>query len=153
MVNTRQAHPSELGRVEEMYRETGYGGGVSPDDEVLVAEYGTKLVGAVRFCKGYGVVILRGMRVREGFQRQGIGTCLLVAGETLLGNRTCYCLSYHHLRDFYGQAGFVEIPPAGAPQGLQNRLADYQARGLDVIILRRECVPHWIANNFEETGQ
>jgi hypothetical protein len=55
------------------------------------------------------------MPVREGSQRQGIGTSLLKAGDTVLGGRTCYSLAYRHLQAFCGQAGFVKILPAEAP--------------------------------------
>ncbi len=146
-VVNQQRRSDELVRIKGQCPESGYGGVVSPCDEILVADRGTQLVEAVRFCKEYGTVGLRGMRVREESQRQGIGTSLLKAGETVLGGRTCYFPPYRHLQAFCGQAGFVKVLAAEAPQELRDRLTDYQARGLNVITMRGDPMPPVTASN------
>ena len=138
-VRVRRVGPSELGRVEQFYRDTAYGGGVSADDDVLAAECGKQLVGALRLCKEFGVVVLRGMRVREECRRQGIGTALLMGAAEELRDRACYAIPHRYLRGFYAQGGFEEQGAADAPRELQARLEQYREWRLDVILMRR---PH-----------
>jgi GNAT superfamily N-acetyltransferase len=136
-VRVRRLGPSELGRVERFYHDTDYGGGVSADDDVLVAERGEQLVGALRLCREFDVVVLRGMRVRDGFRRQGIGTALLRGAAEAVGKRVCYAIPHRYLRGFYAQVGFDEQGAADAPRELRARLEQYREWGLDAILMRR----------------
>ncbi|MCI0691727.1 GNAT family N-acetyltransferase [candidate division KSB1 bacterium] len=141
MMTIRCAPTSELIRVETFYRETAYYGGLNAADTVIVAESDGELVGAVRLCEEEGILVLRGMRVREDFRRRGVGTQILAAVDRFVGERRCYCIAHRYLRSFYGQIEFDEIQLTAAPAFLQHRLAKYTEQGLDVIIMARERKP------------
>lgn len=142
MMAIRCASPSERIIVEAFYCETAYYGGLTAADTVIVAESDGELVGAVRLCVEEDVLVLRGMRVRENFRRQGVGTQILAAVDRFVGERQCYCIAHRHLRSFYGQIGFNEIQLNTAPTFLQQRLAKYTEQGLVVIIMARERKPN-----------
>ena len=133
----RRADPSDWRRVETFYRERKYRGVVSPEATVVVAERGPGLIGVGRVQLEDGLLVLRGMRVDPPFQRLGVGTRILdrLVGE--IGDRRCYCIPYTHLRGFYRRAGFVEVDPDAAPSFLRDRVRDYRATGLDVILIRK----------------
>jgi N-acetylglutamate synthase-like GNAT family acetyltransferase len=141
MIATRVAHPGEFDRIAAFYRDNGYTPPISPADVIVVAEVAGNegaLCGAVRLCNERSVIVLRGMRVREHMRRQGIGTRLLHAVESVIGGRECFCIPHRYLRSFYGQIGFVEIEPTEAPEFLRERWATYgREYGLDVILMRR----------------
>ncbi len=145
MVTIRCALPTELKRLETFYRETVYYGGLKAADTVIVAESDGEIVGAVRLCEEEGVLVLRGMRVREDLHRQGVGTQILAAVDRFVGERQCYCIAHRHLRSFYGQIEFDEIQLNTAPAFLQQRLAKYTEQGLDVIIMARAQKSNCIA--------
>jgi N-acetylglutamate synthase-like GNAT family acetyltransferase len=138
MVTARKARAEEFERVAAFYRDNGYEPGISPSDIIVVAESGGVLYGAVRICQEHDVLVLRGMRVGESMRRQGIGTRLLRAVESLIGARECFCIPHRYLRPFYGRIGFVEIGATAAPRFLRERCAAYRRDyGLDVIVMRR----------------
>jgi hypothetical protein len=56
----------------------------------------------------------------------------------VLGNRSCYCIPYGWLLDFYGQIGFKVVMPSQVPAFLAERHAGYVQRGLDVAIMLRK---------------
>jgi GNAT superfamily N-acetyltransferase len=137
MITTREAWPDEFDRIEEFYQSEGYEPAIRQADAVIVAEDEGTLCGATRLCTEHGKLVLRGLRVTEGFQRQGIGTQLLHALLPVIGDRECFCIAYRYLRSLYGQIGFVEIDPAIAPPFLAERHAGYRHEGgMDVIIMR-----------------
>lgn len=138
MTVTRKAHPEEFERVVDFYRANDYGAAISPSNVIVVAEDGRTLCGAVRLCEEHDTPVLRGMRVCEGMRRQGIGSLLLQAAKTIIGEKECFCIPYRHLRAFYGRIGFVEIEAADAPPFLQERCAGYKRLyDLDVIVMWR----------------
>ncbi len=96
------------------------------------------LIGVVRLSEEFEVTVLRGMRVKDSMQRQGVGTLMLEATEKMLAGKDCYCLPYRHLRDFYGQASFREVDASSIPDGFRERFSKYRAMGLDVIVMHRE---------------
>ena len=55
-------------------------------------------------------------------------------------DRDYYCIPYSNLKQFYSTGGFNEIKPSEAPGFLHDRYKQYQARGLDVVIMRRRWV-------------
>ncbi|MFN2565114.1 MAG: GNAT family N-acetyltransferase [Gemmatimonadaceae bacterium] len=136
-VTIRVAAPEEYDRARAAYAAWGYDGGVSPNDVVYVAERGTELTGVVRRTREHGVTMLRGMQVAPKWRRRRIGTRLLRAFVADLRSEECYCVPYTHLITFYGAAGFGVAREEGAPSFLRDRLADYRARGLDVLLMRR----------------
>jgi len=127
----------ETGRTRSAYDALGYHREVNPADSVWLGENAGEVVGIVRVSEEGGVLVLRGMRIAEAFRRQRIGTRLVQAIAEWLGDRSCYCIPYSHLTEFYGQAGFTEIEPDGAPQFLAERLAEYRRSGLDVLLMQR----------------
>lgn len=138
MVGTREAYPGEFERIAAFYRDNGYGPAISPADVIVVAENEGALCGAVRMCDEHGVLVLRGLRVCDGMRRQGVGTRLLQAVETVIGARECFCIAHRYLHSFYGRGGFVEIEPTEAPAFLRERWATYgREYDLDVIVMRR----------------
>ena len=132
----------DIWRVLNFYAERRYGGGIRPEDAVLLAEHDGELVGVVRLSAEEGVVVLRGLQVHPGFQRQGIGKRLLAAVAQDLDGRGCFCIPYAHLVGFYSGIGFYVMEPAKAPTFLRQRLQRYQDRrdGNEYLIMRREGV-------------
>jgi GNAT superfamily N-acetyltransferase len=130
----------DISRALNFYAERRYGGGIRPEDGVLLAERDGELVGIVRLAAEDGVVVLRGMQVHPRFQRQGVGKRLLATVAQELDGRGCFCIPYAHLVDFYGEIGFRVIEPAKAPTFLRLRLERYQNRGdgNEYLIMLRE---------------
>lgn len=142
-VEIRRAAAEDIPRAREFYAERGYGGGIAPDDTVLLAERDGDLIGIVRLAPEEGEIVLRGMQVHPSFQRQGIGLHLLAAVASALGNRTCYCIPYAHLEDFYGRIGFAAVDLADAPPFLRSRVEGYRVRfeGKEFLLMRRDPPP------------
>ena len=136
-VTIRIAHANDFNRILAAYQAWDYSAGMVPDDIAWLAEVADELVGVVRIAPESGTLVLRGMRIAEQWRRRGIGSQMLRIVSAWLGRRECYCIPYTHLIDFYGQIGFVETPPAAAPQFLASRLEEYLRRGLNVTIMAR----------------
>jgi predicted N-acetyltransferase YhbS len=115
----------------------GYKGAVQDLDRVFIATDGAGIIGAVRLAPEHGVTVLRGMRVCQSFQRQGVGRALLATLDDVLQGGPCYCVAYRWLLSFYGIIGFREAQPADVPAFLAERYRGYLVRGLDVILMRR----------------
>jgi GNAT superfamily N-acetyltransferase len=128
LIEVRRAMAEDISRVLQFYAERRYGGGIRPEDAVLLAERDGELIGVVRLAAEEGVVVLRGMQVHPSFQRQGIGKRLLATVVQELDGRVCFCIPYAHLVGFYGGIGFHAIEPAKASIFLQLRLESYQPR-------------------------
>ena len=82
------------------------------------------------------------MRVLKEHRGRGVGKAILDALVREGNTRDCYCIPYSNLRQFYATGGFHEIKPSEAPDFLQDRFSQYQARGLDVIIMQKK----WVSN-------
>jgi len=136
-VLVRRADRSDWRRIETFYRERKYRGVLSPEATVMVAERGSDLIGLGRVQLEDDVLVLRGMRVDPPFQGRGVGTRILDRLVDVIGDQSCYCIPYTHLRGFYRRAGFVEIELDAAPSFLRERALDYRATGLDVLLLRK----------------
>ena len=63
LIEVRRAMAEDIWRVLNFYAERRYGGGIRPEDAVLLAEHDGELVGIVRLSAEEGVVVLRGMQV------------------------------------------------------------------------------------------
>jgi predicted N-acetyltransferase YhbS len=140
LIEVRRAMAGDMSRIANFYAERQYGGGIQPNDIVLMAERGGELVGIVRLASEEGVVVLRGMQVHPSFQRQGIGKKLLWTVAQELDGTACFCIPYAHLARFYGEIGFCVIEPAKAPAFLHLRLERYQNRndGREYLIMCRD---------------
>lgn len=133
----RTALPKDLSRVQAFYSAADYGGGVGQDDVIYLAELGDDLVGVVRRTHEHGVTMLRGMQVAPSQQRKGVGLRMLHAFVADLEGKGCYCIPYRRLTEFYASVGFEPAPDETAPPFLRERLADYTARNMSVILMRR----------------
>jgi N-acetylglutamate synthase-like GNAT family acetyltransferase len=142
LIEVRRAMAEDISRAANFYAERRYGGGIRPEDSVLLAEHDGEVVGIVRLTAEEDVVVLRGMQVHPRFQRQGIGKRLLATVAQELDGRGCFCIPYAHLVGFYGGIGFRAIEPAKAPTFLRLRLERYQDRGdgNEYLIMRRKGV-------------
>jgi GNAT superfamily N-acetyltransferase len=133
----RIAGRDERNRILAVYAALGYRREVNPLDHVWLAESASEAIGIVRVAAEQGTLVLRGMRIAEHAQRQGLGTRMLGAVAEWLGERECYCVPYPHLVGFYGRIGFAVLEPASAPVFLAGRLMNYRRSGEDVILMRR----------------
>ena len=97
LIEVRRAMAEDISRVINFYAERRYGGGIRPEDAVVLAEHDGELVGIVRLTTDGSVVVLRGMQVHPRFQRQGIGKRLLAAVAQELDGKGCFCIPYAHL--------------------------------------------------------
>jgi len=137
-MKTRKLRHGEVKRIQSFYQECGYDSPLEATDLILLVEDDEEIKAAVRLCYEERVVVLRGMQVRDGCQRQGIGTLLLDYARVVLGGDQCFCIPYTHLEGFYRQVGFSRIDLAAAPAFLRERYGLYRSRlGLDVILMRR----------------
>lgn len=112
----------DLNRARRFYVERGYSPVLYPDDRILVAiSTNARVIGAVRLCREFGVLVLRGMQVHPNYQRKGIGTKLLQRFKGLVLEEDCYCIPYAHLESFYNQIGFIGLDACDAPVFLEQR--------------------------------
>ncbi len=137
-----KARASQVNDLAAFYRITGYKGSVSPEDRIICVTEQGQTIGVGRLSREKDVFVLRGMRVLKEHRGRGVGKAILDALVREADNRDCYCIPYSNLKQFYSTGGFNEIKPSGAPGFLRGRFKRYQARGLDVIMMRRR----WVSN-------
>jgi GNAT superfamily N-acetyltransferase len=118
-------------------RAAGYSKPIQPADEVFAAWAGSEVIGAVRLAREQGVLVLRGMRVREDLRRRGIGRQLLRHLDEAMGKTTCWCIPYAWLTDCYGTIGFKVADVVDSPAFPAERRLQYVQQGLDVAIMVR----------------
>jgi predicted N-acetyltransferase YhbS len=140
MLLLSQALLNEIEDVKTFYKQVGYGGEVKREDHIFLARMDGQLVGVVRLCPEMGVLVLRGMQVLSSFQKQRIGNKLLQSCSDQLAGKSCYCIPWRYLRDFYGQIGFQEISSIEAPMFLQERFENYVARKMDVVLMHKPAI-------------
>jgi GNAT superfamily N-acetyltransferase len=128
---------NSINLVSEHYKNTGYSQEINLKDIIIVALESEQIIAAVRLCPQEKYLVLRGMRVSKEYQRKGIGTALLNKCAEIIDKKTCYCLPYKHLINFYQQAKFYEILPQEAPKVLEERLNNYLNMGLNVTIMKK----------------
>lgn len=137
MIAVRTCTGDDRENANAFYARCGSGAVIYPGATALLAEDDDGVVGIVQLCPEYGHLVLRAMMVRDEYRGRGIGTRMLIALRDLMRGQDCYCLPYTHLATFYGSAGFAQIGVDEAPPHLQQRLREYLARGLDVIVMKR----------------
>jgi ribosomal protein S18 acetylase RimI-like enzyme len=150
---TRKVTGTDLVPVNELYRKTGYKHQASSNDLVYVHELENRIVGAVRISNEHNEYVLRGMQILPDYQRQGIGKEILRYLENHLRRlpTNCFCIPYSHLESFYQSIGFTKVEHG--PHFLVDRLKQYKAEGLDVILMERQRTPHprnWMAIETSE---
>ncbi len=92
LIEVRRAMAEDISRVLKFYAERRYGGGIRPEDALLLAEHDGELIGIVRLTTEESLVVLRGMQVHPRFQRQGIGKRLLATVAQELDGKGCFCI-------------------------------------------------------------
>ena len=137
MLKISQAKLHDVEAIKAFYIQCGYGGGLSEEDLLFIAQLEGQTIGAVRLCPSIGFFVLRGVQVIAPFQGQGVGTQLLQACTEQLVDQVCYCIPWQHLRSFYQQVGFQEISPIEVPDLLRERFDHYISREMKVILMRR----------------
>jgi GNAT superfamily N-acetyltransferase len=128
---------AEIGEYPEVlahYEICNYKGGVEDKDTIVIA-IDEEIIGAVRICYEHGKQVLRGMQIKPGWQRKGIGSAMLKFLVDQADMKGCYCLPYKHLQSFYASIGFEEIAPQYAPSFLAERLKKYLSSGSDIIMM------------------
>jgi GNAT superfamily N-acetyltransferase len=138
MVEVRRARPDELPAAQRFYAATGYHAPIDAAAAILLACQDRAIVGAVWLEHDQDLWVLRGMRVQPAHQRQGIGTQLLRAALEAASDQPVYCVPYAHVGRLLERAGFVPLPENQAPPTLLARATEYRARGLDVVLMRRQ---------------
>ena len=137
----RIGQTSDRTRIHSIYQSLRYSRAVALCDTVWIAEAEGEPIGIVRIAPESDVLVLRGMRIAEPWQRRGLGTRMLHIIANWLGATDCYCVPYSHLTAFYSQIGFAAITPEAAPPFLSARLTEYQNQGLDVTLMARLTQP------------
>lgn len=134
-----QASAPDIGRVRRFYRGFELEVDPSPSDVVLVARLpdSETILGAVWLDRSFASTVLRKMQVKDDYRGRRIGKSLLRAAAATLDGEDCWCIPWTHLSGFYEAADFTETSVELAPLFLQNRLREYQGRGLDVVVMQR----------------
>lgn len=123
--------------VKAFYRQQGYGGGISDSEQVFAAYINNKLVGVAKLERlPGGVQVLRGVYVSDFCRGQGIGSTL-VQHALQQASEPLYCLPKQHLENWYQSFGFQSVVPPvmSLPNPLQQRMAAYQVRQIDVLAM------------------
>ena len=121
--------------VRSFYNRVGYGGGVYPDDRLLVVRDNRSIVAAVRLCDEEGFLVLRGMYVAEERRGQGLGSRLLESTSSAIGSSECWCVPYTSLTGFYSRIGFQKSE--SIPAFLKARCERYTESGQLVTVMQR----------------
>ena len=142
LIEVRRAMAEDISRVLKFYAERRYGGGIRPEDALLLAEHDGQLIGIVRLTTEEGVVVLRRNAGSPAVSTPGNREKTLAAVAQELDGKGCFCIPYAHLVGFYGGIGFHVMDPAKAPTFLRLRLEKYRDRGdrNDYLIMRREGI-------------
>lgn len=137
MLKISQAKLQDSENIKAFYNQCGYGGDLSEEALIFIAQLEERIVGAVRLCPNTGFFVLRGMQVLAPFQHQGFGTQLLQACTEQLADQVCYCIPWQYLKSFYQQVGFQEVSPIEVPNLLRERFNNYIYREMNVILMCR----------------
>lgn len=112
-------------QADNFYKSCGSEGKVDSLDVLVVAYDDNEMVGLVRLCRENGFYVLRTMRVRESYQKKGVGLSLLRNFQDLIVSSKIlktYCIPYLHLESFYEKIGFKKITEENAPDFLIQRI-------------------------------
>lgn len=132
-----RVEPSQYDLIRAVYDASNYKGGIQTEDIGILATLGTIPVGGVRLAREHGVLMLRGMMVKPGYQRRGIGKEMLQVLDLHIGSEPCYLVGRVHLQEFYGSIGFVTINDREAPPFLIERAKKYNEEWHTCLIMHR----------------
>ncbi len=122
----QESAPGDIDQVREFYKKVDYDSYINPECRIVVARHDGEIIGVARVCMENSIRMLRGMEVAPEFQRQGIGSRILLLINSILKNQECLVLPYGHLEYFYSQIGFKKIKEEDSPGFLQERIAGYR---------------------------
>ena len=105
-------------------RELGRDVEIAATEELVLEREDSRVVAVARLATEHGVLVLRTMVVADGSRRRGIGSDLLERASNAISGRTCYCIAWSYLEDFYGRAGFRRVAADQLPPHLRERLGD-----------------------------
>ena len=134
------AKTTDLAAVQSFYTSVRYGGGVHPNDRLLVSRVEKSIVAAVRLCTEGGTLVLRGMYVAEGRRGQGIGARILESISDVIGSSECWCIPYTHLTGFYSRIGFHMCEGEAIPPFPAERWERYTGSGQKVVVMKRSDI-------------
>ncbi|GLS91418.1 hypothetical protein GCM10007916_24870 [Psychromonas marina] len=132
-----KAKANALNELSDFYLQCGYGGDVSPADEVFYVMDENKLVAVLRLALEEGVCILRGMQVLPCLRGNNLGRQLLsyMIENLPAQHPAVFCLPHQHLTRFYQHAGFMIATPKTVPNFLIARRAKYIKKGLNIEMM------------------
>jgi len=136
-INIRNADENDLLAVSELYAEWGQTGNYGLNDQLLVAEFGGVIRGAVRIGFEERALVIRSLYVQRGFRDQGIGAALLEGVKEELGVAEAYCLAYEHQKNFFARIGFIPVDRSHTPEFLLSRRESFIGQQQNIVILRR----------------
>lgn len=132
----RELDSKEIFKVNDFYRLTSYSRIIYPGERVFVVEPEGTIIGAVCIERNENINVLRGMYVLPEMVGKKIGSKLLNFIEPFISELNTYCIPYKNLINFYGKIGFTVAPENGhIPEFLLNRIHNYFAKGLDVVMM------------------
>lgn len=123
------------GEVQDFYHTVGYLKKIEEGDRIIGAISQNHIIGAARITREEGFFVLRGVQIALNFQRQGIGTRILNAVNSLIEHDICWCIPYQWLESFYNQIGFKKVAESQAPLFLQKRIAEMRKTHSQVIMM------------------
>jgi N-acetylglutamate synthase-like GNAT family acetyltransferase len=123
--------------ISQFYNHCGYYQPITTHETCILALDKQTIVGCCRLITEGNTLVLRGMHVAKALRRQGIGKQMLTHIQKAIEPHDCYCIPYAHLETFYGFIGFDKIAPTQAPLFLQQRLQQYQEKGLPCILMKK----------------
>lgn len=97
---------------------------IAATEDLVLERHDAQVVAVARLATEHGVLVLRTMVVADGWRGRGIDSRLLEHASRAISGRTCYCVAWSHLEDFYGRAGFRRVAADELPPHLRERLGD-----------------------------
>lgn len=135
----RNANVSDYPALKELYAQWGKAFQHSIDDQYFLAEFGNRLIAAVRLSFENNVFLVRSLYVDKEFRGCGVATKLLGHVNKELGMAEVFCIALGIHQKFLGDIGFQKIAGLTAPEFLTARRDSLKETDGDVILLKRSA--------------
>lgn len=135
----RNASFADYPALNGLYAQWGKAFQHSIDDQYFLAEYGNKLIAAVRLSFENNVFLVRSLYVDKEFRGCGVATKLLGHVNKELGTAEVYCIALGIHQKFLSDIGFQKIAGLTAPEFLTARRDSLKETDGDVILLKRSA--------------
>ena len=96
-----------------------------------------QIVGAARFCKQAGIILLRGVWIEQTQRGLGLGSHFLQNLKDASVLDGCYCFPYLHLESFYRRQGFCLVKEV--PSALHLLLERYNRYEQQVLLMTHQA--------------